>query len=123
MELTGVHHVSITVTDLEPAVAFYTDLLGLRVLPRPDFGVAGVWLELADQRQVHLIVDAAHVAANGPHFAVAVDDIDAGVAELQASGVEVSRISNLPSGARQCFFHDPDGNRIELHQRAPVAVA
>ena len=117
------HHVSVNVRELDEAVAFYTEVLGLEVLPRPSLRVDGVWLGLPDGRQVHLIVDADHVAEVGPHFAVAVPDLDAAVAELRARGVEVSRVVDVPTGARQCFLHDPAGNRIELHQPAPAAAS
>ena len=38
MELGTVHHVSINVADVEGTAPFYTDVLGMEVLDRPDFG-------------------------------------------------------------------------------------
>jgi glyoxylase I family protein len=109
---TGIHHVSINVTDLERSIGFYTDVLGLEVdASRPDLAVDGVWLDLP-RGQVHLIVGDVP-AANGQHFALAVPDLDDAVAELRNSGVEVR--GPVPIGsARQAFVSDPDGNAIEL---------
>ncbi|HEY2296778.1 MAG TPA: VOC family protein [Jatrophihabitans sp.] len=112
VNLTGIHHVSINVTDLDTAVAFYTDVLGLALdSTRPDLAVEGVWLNLP-VGQLHLIVGDVP-AASGQHFAVGVNDLDEAVAELRGSGVEVR--GPFPVGtARQAFLSDPDGNAIEL---------
>ena len=45
MKLQGVHHVSVNVADIDEATRFYTDVLGLEQLPRPDFGFPGAWLK------------------------------------------------------------------------------
>src|SRR5437588_559666 len=56
MRSLAVHHVSINVDELEPAVRFYVDKLGLSVrADRPELGVDGAWLDAGGQ-QVHLIV-------------------------------------------------------------------
>ena len=118
MLVRDLHHVSINVADVERAAAFYVDVLGMDRLPRPDFGFAGAWLGFGGDRQVHLI-EAAVPEDRGQHFAFQVDDIDAVVATLRASGTEVR--GPMPVGstpARQAFFHDPDGNRLELNQAA-----
>lgn len=117
MQVTGVHHVSLNVTDLDRSLAFWVDTIGLRPVDRPDLGFAGSWLAAGDQ-QLHLLAIGRVPADTGQHFAVAVDDLDAAVGELRASGVAVSDPVALPTGARQCFCHDPDGNRLELHEPA-----
>ena len=117
MQVTGVHHVSLNVTDLERSLAFWVDLVGLRPLPRPDFGFDGSWLAAGDQ-QLHLLAVGQVPPDTGQHFAVAVDDLDAALTELRSAGVRVSDPSPLPTGARQCFCRDPDGNRLELHEPA-----
>lgn len=115
MKVTGIHHVSLNVTDLARSVQFYTDTLGLTLdSSRPDLAVEGVWLNLPGG-QVHLIVRDVP-AANGQHFAIGVSDLDEAVAELRAAGVEVR--GPVPVGAaRQAFVSDPDGNAIELQAR------
>ena len=40
-----VDHVSFAVRDLERSLAFYRDLLGLPLAPRPDLGFPGAWLQ------------------------------------------------------------------------------
>jgi catechol 2,3-dioxygenase-like lactoylglutathione lyase family enzyme len=111
-----VHHVSINVDNVDAALRFYTDVLGL--LPRtdrPDLGVGGAWLDVGGQ-QVHLI-EGRPPAGLGQHFALLVDDLDGTVAELRARDVEVSDPRPVGS-SRQAFLADPSGNLVELHQVA-----
>lgn len=46
LPFTHFSHVSVTVTDLDKAKAFYGDVLGLKEIPRPDFRFPGVWYSL-----------------------------------------------------------------------------
>lgn len=113
--IADIHHVSINVTDVERAAAFYVDTLGLDVLPRPDFSFPGRWLDAGAGRQVHLI-QTQHIPADvGQHFAFQVTDLDGFCAHLATEGVEVSGPKPVGAG-RQAFFHDPDGNRLEIYQ-------
>lgn len=105
---------SINVADVQAAVAFYTDVLGLTLrTDRPDFGFGGAWLDVGSQ-QVHLI-EAPGPDDRGQHFALQVADLDATIAELRAAGTTISDASPVGTG-RQAFLHDPSGNLVELHQ-------
>jgi glyoxylase I family protein len=118
---TGVDHVSINVTDVPAALAFYTDTLGLtQNSSRPDFGFPGAWLDTANGQQVHLI--GGDTPPNlGQHFALAFEDLPAVVAELRSGGVQVTDPIDVgTTGRKQAFMTDPWGNGIELHQRAPA---
>jgi glyoxylase I family protein len=114
MRPAGLHHVSINVRDVPAARAFYVDVLGLAErADRPDFSFDGAWLDAGNQ-QVHLI-EADVPPSMGQHFALAVADLDATVAELRGLGVDVT--DPVPVGpGRQSFLSDPAGNRIELQQ-------
>jgi catechol 2,3-dioxygenase-like lactoylglutathione lyase family enzyme len=113
MKPSGIHHVSICVTDATRGLEFYRDVLGMTQLPRPDLG-PGYWLDAGGQ-QVHLMeMDTDPPRAN--HFAIRVDDVGAAVDDLRAQGVEVHPIDHIPGAGRQAFLHDPFGNFIELNQ-------
>lgn len=114
MKLTGVHHVSVNVRDVDEALKFYCGPLGLEQRhDRPDFGFGGAWLDIGGQ-QVHLI-EGEVPPANGQHFAVRVEDMDGTVSELRSLGIEVS--DPIPVGRNlQAFLSDPSGNSIELHE-------
>jgi glyoxylase I family protein len=114
MRPAGLHHVSINVSDVAAARDFYTRVLGLAErADRPDFSFDGAWLDAGSQ-QVHLI-KADVPPPLGQHFALAVTDLDAAVADLRALGVAVTDPVRVGAG-RQAFVTDPAGNRVELQQ-------
>lgn len=116
MQVLGVHHVSLNVADVDVAMAFYTERLGLGVRSdRPDFGFGGAWLDAGSQ-QIHLI-EAPAPQNLGQHVAFVVGDLDATIAELRAAGIDVTDPSPVGPG-RQAFLLDPSGNAVELYEGA-----
>jgi glyoxylase I family protein len=118
MHIADIHHVSLNVSDAQRSLVFYRDVLGLEVLPRPDFSFGGAWLDAGNGRQVHLI--EAEVPANhGQHVAFLVHDVDAVIASLRSAGVEVPDAKGVgDTTIRQTFTRDPDGNLLEFTQPA-----
>lgn len=55
IKVDSIHHVSLSVTDLQKAKHFYGALLGFKELKRPPFDFPGAWYQIGDQ-QLHLIV-------------------------------------------------------------------
>jgi catechol 2,3-dioxygenase-like lactoylglutathione lyase family enzyme len=116
------HHISVSVTDLERAKRFYGEVLGLKQVPRPDFDFPGAWYELGD-RQLHLIVHTSprslrgttEVDARDGHFAVRVTDYEATLDHLRAHGVPILDSPVNPTPWSQIYVTDPDGNVIELN--------
>ena len=131
LPFTDVSHISLTVTNLERARAFYGSVLGLQEIPRPNFGFPGAWFTLGRDLSLHLTVKdemplrpAQQFDTRDPHFALAVADADDTYARLQASGMPFYDFAETPTGLRQLFVRDPDGNMIELigpskERRAP----
>jgi len=115
MNFGRIHHVSINVADADASRRFYTEVLGMGLLERPDFPFAGAWLDAGEQ-QVHLIEVAGFIPPRGQHFALEVDDLDGTMAELETRGVDISDPSEIAGVCRQAFFTDPTGNLIELNQ-------
>jgi catechol 2,3-dioxygenase-like lactoylglutathione lyase family enzyme len=117
------HHVSLSVTDLERAKAFYGTVLGLREVDRPDLGFPGAWYALGADGQLHLIVHAPSRTLRGTreiegrdgHVAMRVASYDAAVAHLRAHGVEVIVSPSNKTPWAQVYCTDPDGNVIELN--------
>ena len=118
MKPSRLHHVSICVTEIERSRRFYTEILGLEEIERPDFPMPGAWLQ-AGEGQVHLIVApesvdtgrrAERLTPLAPHAALAIDDYATARDELVSRGLEV--LESERSG--QLWVRDPDGNIIEL---------
>lgn len=116
MLVAEIHHVSINVSDTERALAFYHGVLGMELLPRPDFSFGGAWLDAGNGGQIHLI-EGDVPPDLGQHVAFRVDDVDATIAQLRAAGVEVSGAKPVgDTRIRQAFARDPDGNLLEFSQ-------
>ena len=115
MDLLAVHHVSLNVDDVAQVGRFYTDLLGLTPIDRPDLGIPGLWLRCG-RTELHLVeVGDDHQVPNGQHVAFAVADVDTARAEIRDAGVDVTEVMDIGAG-RQAFLSDPAGNLIELNQ-------
>jgi len=114
------HHLALPTSDPEVSTRFYKNVLGLLPIPRPNFTFGGAWLyHPGSQLQVHLI---AHDSAPGPgrpidtlaqHMALEVADLDVAEQCLKDHGIEYHRQVNA-GGFQQIFFHDPDGNLVEV---------
>jgi len=112
MRTIGVHHVSINVKNVDEAIGFYTQVLGLEMREdRPAFAFGGAWLDVGGQ-QIHLI-EGEVPEPLGQHFAFGVEDLDEAITDLRSRGVEVTEPRGVGS-RRQAFFSDPAGNYLEL---------
>ena len=124
-----IHHVSVPITDLERAKAFYRDVLELKEIPRPPFDFPGAWYQLGD-RQLHLIVGERSTFRVGKgidsrdiHFGIWVSSYRGAVEHLQSKGYRVDDPDELrrlrlnpasKSGLPQIHLLDPDRNVIEI---------
>lgn len=118
IKISRFHHAGFLVTDIERAAEFYETVLGLKTLPRPDFGFPGRWYDLGNGHQLHLMETARHPGNTSEprfdrHIALEVPDLEETARELDALGVAYSRSSGR-AGTPQIFIRDPDGNMIEL---------
>ncbi len=125
-------HVSITVTDVAKAREFYSDTLGLREIARPAFNFPGIWYSLGGELQLHIIlndqlvrpaVERERIEARYPHFALWTDDCDATAGKIESLGLVCRDVFSGPTGLRQVFVKDPDGNMVEFIGPSKKAAA
>ncbi|WP_108839457.1 VOC family protein [Tateyamaria sp. Alg231-49] len=130
------HHINYVSEDVDRLHNFYTEVLGLDDIPIQTFprsevtdqrGYAGKIKFATDGRmQMHLAEKNLQVAfKNGEvinpvergHIAFRTDDIEAFKAMLEAKGIPYSDYGTaFAKEWHQVFFHDPEGNVIEVHQ-------
>ena len=115
------HHVSVCVSDLDRARAFYGGPLGLKEIARPAFKFPGVWYALDGDIALHIMVtewpaprpaperfDLVH-----PHFALWTDDADQTFERLHAVRPQRARLHldphRAPSALRGRPGREPGG--------------
>jgi predicted enzyme related to lactoylglutathione lyase len=110
----GIDFVIYGVSDVDRALGFYRDLLGLTVADRP----AGGWAELTAGEDA-LVVTVPPGGFTGPigFAAVAVPDVRAASEQLRPAGVPIL-VEPWESGVCwNAMIADPDGNIVRLHER------
>ncbi len=131
MEIAAIHHVSLTVTDLERSRAFYRDILGLPEIARPPFDFPGAWFQVGAAQQLHLIVHTNSTFRGKPldtrdlHFAVRVNNYgltvqflrDKGFREDAGKADPLRMILNphATAGFPQIYILDPDRHIVEIN--------
>ncbi len=119
MKITQCLHTAILVSDLDRAVKFYSNILGLSIFGDRTAKFPGIWYQVGEY-QIHLIVNPDFVAdtyhqkwGRNPHIAFTVDNLEMVKTRLQTQGYPIQMSS---SGRAALFVKDPDGNIIELSQ-------
>ncbi|WP_299948795.1 VOC family protein [uncultured Ruegeria sp.] len=131
------HHINFVADDVDRMHDFYTSVLGLADIPQQNFlrtkanedmGYDGkIRFATEGSIQMHLAERDLGVAfknmhAINPvergHIAFRTDDLDAFLRKLDEHGIPYSDYGTAFSKEwHQVFFHDPEGNVIEVHQK------
>jgi len=131
IRLDGIGHVLLRVSDVERSRAFYSTVLGLKVVEEdPEHG--GVFMALEGQahtvdlfpvqdqasapRMVPGGVGVHHVAFHVASEAALAD----AYFTLQDHGIPIVRAVDHVS-QKSIYFHDPDGNLLEIYYELPDA--
>jgi catechol 2,3-dioxygenase-like lactoylglutathione lyase family enzyme len=144
-KIIAADHTGITVSNLDRSLAFWRDVLGFEISHRTHqtgelaseiTGVPGAELSLAvvkapghkielleyhapkSRKQTH---DRQPCDVGSAHIALIVDDLDAALDKISASGWRADgsaqTLATGPNaGKRVVYVRDPDGNTIELMQ-------
>ncbi|EGR0682115.1 VOC family protein [Vibrio cholerae] len=125
--LKRIHHAAIICSDYPRSKAFYTEILGLRVVAENYRAARDSYkldLALPDGSQIELFSfpnapeRPSFPEAKGlRHLAFVVDDVAEIKAQLEQQGVSVEPIRiDEYTGKAYTFFADPDGLPLELYQ-------
>lgn len=130
--LIGFEHIGMTSRNLDRTIAFYCELLGLKLVLRKQqttgelafLDAGGGMLEIfAPGTDIASAQDVPPNQAGMRHMTFAFDDVDTMVARLDAAGVDIIEpprdAHNREMMRRVAFCRDPDGIIVELIERAP----
>lgn len=120
--LSTIGQILVPVTDVERAVGFYRDQLGIRYL----FGFPGLAFLDADGIRLYLAAPEQPGFAGRSTIYFRVPDIHAAVAALEARGVVFDDRPHIvhrdaTSELWMAFTRDPDGNNVGLMSEVPAA--
>ncbi|MEE8075807.1 MAG: VOC family protein [Candidatus Binatia bacterium] len=123
----GIYHIGIPVNDMDRAVKFYTEVLGMTIakLNRDDMGAklnradlrSGDGMVVLFQRSNSIEKDALQEDGATHHaFVVDPEDFELARTKMKEWGVKVHTTPTVdrPSG-RGFYFFDPDGNLLQLY--------
>ncbi len=132
-----IHHIAIVVEDLDDALAFYQDALGVEVSERRDVPEEGVEIAFmpTDNAELELLrpLDPENTIGRFlekrgegvHHLCLAVEDIEATIGKLEARGARMAtEIRAHPDGTHYAFIHPKSarGVLIELYEQPKDAA-
>jgi methylmalonyl-CoA/ethylmalonyl-CoA epimerase len=117
--ISRIDQISFPVSDVDRAVTFFEDKLGLKLTFRPHAHMAFFALE-----GVALFLEKAEDVTGASIVYFACDDVGVATAELERRGVEIVHaphcITQQPAyDLWMSFFKDPDGHLLALSMQAP----
>ena len=128
MKLNSIHHIAIICSDYEKSKAFYTNVLGLKIIRevfrqernsyKIDLALAGTYvIELFSFPSPPSRLSAPE-ATGLRHLAFEVDNLDEVIGELKTKNVYVEPVRiDAHTGKRFSFIADPDGLPIEFYEK------
>ncbi|TWT30071.1 VOC family protein [Blastopirellula retiformator] len=119
LPIRRLQHIAVAAADAVQSRDFYRDVLGFREVERPPFDFRGAWL-CGYGIQIHVIerttplkTSIGDIDTRASHLAFEVEDPAAITTILEGHGIPYIQRVNA-GNIHQTFFHDPDGNPIEV---------
>lgn len=124
--MEGLRHVALYVEDVERSLAFYRDVMGMRLEWRPD--PDNVYLTSgSDNLALHKRSSggSSDAPSDLDHIGFLVadpEDVDAWARYLEAQGLTLAMSPRTHrDGARSLYLLDPDGIRIQIIYHPPIS--
>lgn len=117
--LAGLRHIALFVLNFEACIAFYRDILGMRIEWHPD--ADNIYLTTGyDNLALHRTHQPSEKNSfqHLDHFGFIIDEIeqvDVWYQYLQQAGVKITaELKTHRDGARSFYCLDPDGNTVQM---------
>ncbi len=119
MRVIGFSWLGIGVDEFEPALAFFRDVMGIRVAVEDARGIA--MLQVADRQVLEIFGPgtAGRSRTSPPVMAFEVDNVGTARAELEAAGVELIGDIGEWNGFIWQYFRGPAGHMMAVKQTPP----
>jgi glyoxylase I family protein len=124
MQLKGIHHIALNVTDLDRAEHFYTDVLGFTVTHRFSKGLRHIMLDtgnallaLFETPELEMKSALEQLSNKGyMHFAFATsrEEFNKIMDELKSKKVHIDSGPMVRGEGESIYFTDPDKNHLEI---------
>jgi catechol 2,3-dioxygenase-like lactoylglutathione lyase family enzyme len=113
----SIQHVNVMVDDLDAAIEFYGDVLGLEPTTTPDLGFPAQFFAVGDGQEIH-VNELGDLHPERSHFCLRLADFNGVFARaLERDAFEKETwdgARRLANGVMQAFVRDPSGNLIEI---------
>ena len=119
--IVSLNHASLIVANLEVSLKFYSEVLGLQQVYRPDLGFPGAWFQLGVQ-QIHLLElenpdpITGRPVHGGRDRHVALNALELAPVQEALNRAGIFYTMSV-SGRRALFCRDPDGNAVEIIEK------
>lgn len=122
----GLFHLAIKSADLACTLSFWTSVIGLREVARPDFGYPGAWLACGQpggQAIIHVYAGGPAIGSQGlvetgtsaiDHVSLACTGYHAYIARFRVAGIDWREFLVPGTSLWQLFVYDPSGVQLEL---------
>ena len=119
MPVEKIKYTYLIVDDMDAAVSFYQNVIGLRL----KFQDGGRWAEFDAGHGTSLALSSPEesgLSVSGPVIVFHADDIDPMRAALADSGASIVATRDMGSHGRLVAVRDPSGNVFQLMDKHPV---
>lgn len=120
-QFSGIDHHAVIIANVEKSRYFYRNILGLEEdTERPEMSYDGLWFKVGSQAIHCLCLKNPDSVNNRPehggrdrHVCLKGSNINELADRLEQHYIDYTRSR---SGRKAIFFHDPDGNAIEVQE-------
>lgn len=124
MSIQGINHITISVSDLEKSIEFYSKVFDAKLLVKGDkighrlayFDLNGLWLAL----NVEDNIDRKGIYESYTHISFSIDekDYESFLEKLRKLDVDIKEgRPRYNEEGKSIYFRDPDGHLFEFHTK------
>lgn len=124
VSISNLFYVAIKTNNLDATVRFYTEVLGLHPVARPDFGYPGAWLAAPGGAAIiHIYAGGAALGASGralygtgaiDHVSITATGFHGFIERLKKRDLDRREFNVREAGLWQLFVYDPSGVQLEI---------